>query len=96
MLKELTTTNESLRSLAAPSSPISLISSSNFQNGTISRDTDPAAKYTGVGAAMVRGAGYRAGIGTVSESFTIGYAQNPSLKQQFLSYAILEALRVFS
>ena len=39
---------------------------------------------------------YRAGIGTVSESFTIGYAQNPSLKQQFLSYAILEALRVFS
>nr|CAD7406574.1 unnamed protein product [Timema poppensis] len=33
--------------------------------------------------------GQRAGIGTVFGSLIIGYARNPSLKQQLFSYAIL-------
>ncbi|XP_033612282.1 ATP synthase F(0) complex subunit C3, mitochondrial isoform X2 [Fukomys damarensis] len=41
------------------------------------------------GAATVGVAGSGAGIGTVFGSLIIGYARNPSLKQQLFSYAIL-------
>ncbi|KAF3827075.1 hypothetical protein GH733_002561 [Mirounga leonina] len=55
----------------------------------ISRDIDTAAKFIAAGAAMVGVAGSGAGIGTVFGSLIIGYARNPSLKQQLFSYAIL-------
>merc|ERR1711980_39705 len=47
------------------------------------RDIDTAAKFIGGVAAS------GAGIGTVFGSLIIGYARNPSLKQQLFSYAIL-------
>ncbi|XP_003741721.1 ATP synthase lipid-binding protein, mitochondrial [Galendromus occidentalis] len=53
------------------------------------RDIDSAAKYIGAGAATVGVAGSGAGIGSVFGSLIIGYARNPSLKQQLFSYAIL-------
>ncbi|XP_071585463.1 ATP synthase F(0) complex subunit C2, mitochondrial isoform X2 [Heliangelus exortis] len=52
-------------------------------------DIDAAAKFIGAGAATVGVAGSGAGIGTVFGSLIIGYARNPSLKQQLFSYAIL-------
>merc|ERR1712071_704962 len=45
--------------------------------------------FIGAGAATVGVAGSGAGIGTVFGSLIIGYARNPSLKQQLFSYAIL-------
>merc|ERR1712172_316795 len=51
------------------------------------QDIDSAAKFIGAGAATVGVAG--AGIGSVFGSLIIGYARNPSLKQQLFSYAIL-------
>ena len=48
-----------------------------------------AAKFIGAGAATVGVAGSGAGIGSVFGSLIIGYARNPSLKQQLFSYAIL-------
>uniref|UniRef100_A0A8C3W9R4 ATP synthase lipid-binding protein n=1 Tax=Catagonus wagneri TaxID=51154 RepID=A0A8C3W9R4_9CETA len=58
-------------------------------------------KLIGAGAATVGVDGSCAGIGTVFGSFIIGYARNPSLKQQLFSYAILgfalpEAMGLFS
>merc|ERR1712055_929850 len=50
-------------------------------------DIDSAAKFIGAGAATVGVAG--SGIGSVFGSLIIGYARNPSLKQQLFSYAIL-------
>ena len=44
---------------------------------------------TFTGAATVGVAGSGAGIGSVFGSLIIGYARNPSLKQQLFSYAIL-------
>merc|ERR1711874_57594 len=44
-------------------------------------DIDSAAKFIGAGSG--------AGIGSVFGSLIIGYARNPSLKQQLFSYAIL-------
>uniref|UniRef100_A0A8D0B1D6 ATP synthase lipid-binding protein n=1 Tax=Sander lucioperca TaxID=283035 RepID=A0A8D0B1D6_SANLU len=61
----------------------------SFQTSTVSRDIDTAAKFIGAGAATVGVAGSGAGIGTVFGSLIIGYARNPSLKQQLFSYAIL-------
>lgn len=61
----------------------------SFQTSTISRDIDSAAKFIGAGAATVGVAGSGAGIGSVFGSLIIGYARNPSLKQQLFSYAIL-------
>lgn len=61
----------------------------NFQTTAISRDIDSAAKFIGAGAATVGVAGSGAGIGSVFGSLIIGYARNPSLKQQLFSYAIL-------
>ncbi|NP_001135171.1 ATP synthase membrane subunit c locus 3b isoform X2 [Salmo salar] len=60
-----------------------------FQTSAMSRDIDTAAKFIGAGAATVGVAGSGAGIGTVFGSLIIGYARNPSLKQQLFSYAIL-------
>ncbi|XP_032934780.1 ATP synthase F(0) complex subunit C1, mitochondrial isoform X1 [Catharus ustulatus] len=60
-----------------------------FHSTALSRDIDTAAKFIGAGAATVGVAGSGAGIGTVFGSLIIGYARNPSLKQQLFSYAIL-------
>uniref|UniRef100_A0A2K6M6V0 ATPase protein 9 n=1 Tax=Rhinopithecus bieti TaxID=61621 RepID=A0A2K6M6V0_RHIBE len=56
--------------------------------GVVSGDIDTAAKLIGAGAATVGVAGSGAGIGTVFGSLIIGYAKNPSLKQQLFSYAM--------
>lgn len=61
----------------------------SLQTSAVSRDIDSAAKFIGAGAATVGVAGSGAGIGTVFGSLIIGYARNPSLKQQLFSYAIL-------
>lgn len=61
----------------------------SFQTTSKACDIDSAAKYIGAGAATVGVAGSGAGIGTVFGSLIIGYARNPSLKQQLFSYAIL-------
>uniref|UniRef100_A0A1B6GNU6 ATPase protein 9 n=1 Tax=Cuerna arida TaxID=1464854 RepID=A0A1B6GNU6_9HEMI len=55
----------------------------------VRNDIDSAAKFIGAGAATVGAAGSGAGIGSVFGSLIIGYARNPSLKQQLFSYAIL-------
>ncbi|XP_064589661.1 ATP synthase F(0) complex subunit C1, mitochondrial [Zonotrichia leucophrys gambelii] len=60
-----------------------------FRSSPLARDIDTAAKFIGAGAATVGVAGSGAGIGTVFGSLIIGYARNPSLKQQLFSYAIL-------
>ncbi|XP_077810560.1 ATP synthase F(0) complex subunit C2, mitochondrial isoform X3 [Macaca mulatta] len=82
-------TDEGLSSLAFSRPLTSLVSSRSFQTSAISRDIDTAAKFIGAGAATVGVAGSGAGIGTVFGSLIIGYARNPSLKQQLFSYAIL-------
>lgn len=48
-----------------------------------------AAKFVGAGAATIGAAGSGAGIGAVFGNLIIGYARNPSLKQQLFTYAIL-------
>lgn len=60
-----------------------------LQTSAVQRDIDSAAKFIGAGAATVGVAGAGAGIGSVFGSLIIGYARNPSLKQQLFSYAIL-------
>lgn len=72
----------------APSSLLSQITRS-LQTSAVCRDIDSAAKFIGAGAATVGVAGSGAGIGSVFGSLIIGYARNPSLKQQLFSYAIL-------
>nr|AGM32138.1 ATP synthase lipid-binding protein [Coptotermes formosanus] len=70
--------------------PVSLLPAvRNLQTTAVTRDIDSAAKFIGAGAATVGVAGSGAGIGTVFGSLIIGYARNPSLKQQLFSYAIL-------
>ncbi|XP_006886959.1 PREDICTED: ATP synthase F(0) complex subunit C2, mitochondrial-like [Elephantulus edwardii] len=81
--------DENFSCLPAPGSLISFVPSRNFQTRTVSRDIDTAAKFIGAGAATVGVAGSGAGMGTVFGSLIIGYARNPSLKQQLCSYAIL-------
>lgn len=61
----------------------------NFQTSAVQQDVEAAAKFIGAGAATVGIAGSGAGIGTVFGSLIIGYARNPSLKQQLFTYAIL-------
>ncbi|KAM4744938.1 ATP synthase F(0) complex subunit C3, mitochondrial-like [Anableps anableps] len=77
--------------LASPSTAASQqqVAVRGFQTSAVSRDIDTAAKFIGAGAATVGVAGSGAGIGTVFGSLIIGYARNPSLKQQLFSYAIL-------
>lgn len=60
-----------------------------IHTSAVQRDIDSAAKFIGAGAATVGVAGSGAGIGSVFGSLIIGYARNPSLKQQLFSYAIL-------
>ncbi|NWH72136.1 AT5G2 synthase, partial [Piaya cayana] len=80
-----------------PACPPTLLSSQRvqpsasrpIQTSAAHRDIDTAAKFIGAGAATVGVAGSGAGIGTVFGSLIIGYARNPSLKQQLFSYAIL-------
>uniref|UniRef100_A0A3B4E183 ATP synthase lipid-binding protein n=1 Tax=Pygocentrus nattereri TaxID=42514 RepID=A0A3B4E183_PYGNA len=82
--------NTSGTSSLLPVSEASLLNvSRRFQTSAVSRDIDTAAKFIGAGAATVGVAGSGAGIGTVFGSLIIGYARNPSLKQQLFSYAIL-------
>merc|ERR1711916_112931 len=61
----------------------------SINSSVANRDIEQAAKFIGAGAATVGCAGSGAGIGTVFGSLIIGYARNPSLKQQLFSYAIL-------
>jgi len=72
------------RALRPASSQAALLSTSAARS-----DIDSAAKFIGAGAATVGVAGSGAGIGSVFGSLIIGYARNPSLKQQLFSYAIL-------
>ena len=58
-----------------------------FQTNSWAMDT--AAKFVGPGAATVGMAGSGAGTGTVFGSLILGYARNPSLKQQLFSSTIL-------
>jgi len=74
----------SYQGLSAPSHGVR-----SFQTSARVMDIDSAAKYIGAGAATVGVAGSGAGIGSVFGSLIIGYARNPSLKQQLFSYAIL-------
>ncbi|XP_068169585.1 ATP synthase F(0) complex subunit C2, mitochondrial-like [Antennarius striatus] len=79
-------------SLLAPQSVVATqqqVAVRGFQTSAVSHDIDTAAKFIGAGAATVGVAGSGAGIGTVFGSLIIGYARNPSLKQQLFSYAIL-------
>ncbi|CAJ0961637.1 unnamed protein product [Ranitomeya imitator] len=68
---------------------MALVPARGVQSSAVCRDIDTAAKFIGAGAATVGVAGSGAGIGTVFGSLIIGYARNPSLKQQLFSYAIL-------
>ncbi|KAJ8724525.1 hypothetical protein PYW08_015999 [Mythimna loreyi] len=72
-----------------PAAPAQLSAVRSFQTTAVTKDIDSAAKFIGAGAATVGVAGSGAGIGTVFGSLIIGYARNPSLKQQLFSYAIL-------
>ncbi|XP_036353003.2 ATP synthase F(0) complex subunit C1, mitochondrial-like [Ochotona princeps] len=60
-----------------------------FQTSVVSQDIDTVAKFNVAGAALVAVARSAANIGTVFGSLIIGCARNPSLKQQFFSYAML-------
>jgi len=60
-----------------------------------------AGKLIGAGLATIGVAGSGVGIGIVFGSLIIGYARNPSLKQQLFGYAILgfalsEAIALFA
>uniref|UniRef100_A0A8C3T6M2 ATP synthase lipid-binding protein n=1 Tax=Chelydra serpentina TaxID=8475 RepID=A0A8C3T6M2_CHESE len=79
----------SLGSTPAPQNALLQAVRREFHASSVSRDIDTAAKFIGAGAATVGVAGSGAGIGTVFGSLIIGYARNPSLKQQLFSYAIL-------
>ncbi|KAK9496760.1 hypothetical protein O3M35_013041 [Rhynocoris fuscipes] len=61
----------------------------HFQTSVVSRDIDSAAKYIGAGTATVGVAGSGIGVGIVFGCLMLGYARNPSLKQQLFSYAVL-------
>merc|ERR1712222_151732 len=78
-----------VRNAASLRPATSAIITRSFQTSTPQRDIDSAAKFIGAGAATVGVAGSGAGIGNVFGSLIIGYARNPSLKQQLFSYAIL-------
>nr|XP_011429143.2 ATP synthase lipid-binding protein, mitochondrial [Crassostrea gigas]XP_011429213.2 ATP synthase lipid-binding protein, mitochondrial [Crassostrea gigas]XP_034310795.1 ATP synthase lipid-binding protein, mitochondrial [Crassostrea gigas] len=60
-----------------------------FRTTATRQDIDQAAKYIGAGAAAVGAAGSGSGIGTVFGSLIIGYARNPSLKNNLFTYAVL-------
>merc|ERR1712223_993501 len=62
--------------------PASATQSRGIQTTVARKDIDSATKFIGAGAATVGVAGSGAGIGSVFGSLIIGYARNPSLKQQ--------------
>eukprot|EP00092_Neocalanus_flemingeri_P041492 GFUD01045185.1.p1 GENE.GFUD01045185.1~~GFUD01045185.1.p1 ORF type:complete len:113 (+),score=24.59 GFUD01045185.1:126-464(+) len=66
-----------------------IVQARTLQTTSAKSDIDSAAKFIGAGAATVGVAGSGAGIGSVFGSLIIGYARNPTLKQQLFSYAIL-------
>jgi len=68
---------------------VNQVLSRGLQTTAVQQDVEAAAKFIGAGAATVGMAGSGAGIGTVFGSFVIGYARNPSLKQQLFTYTIL-------
>jgi F-type H+-transporting ATPase subunit c len=78
-----------MSALSAPVNNILITQLRQFQTSATQKDIDQAARYIGAGAATVGMAGSGAGIGSVFGSLVIGYARNPSLKQQLFSYAIL-------
>ncbi|XP_028928567.1 ATP synthase F(0) complex subunit C2, mitochondrial [Ornithorhynchus anatinus] len=87
---EARTDESRIPSASGPRSPLLLpVPRRGLQTSAVARDIDTAAKFIGAGAATVGVAGSGAGIGTVFGSLIIGYARNPSLKQQLFSYAIL-------
>ena len=91
-LQRIITASQLLRATVMASRPAVMatnFSVRNLQTTPVQRDIDTAAKFIGAGAATVGVAGSGAGIGTVFGSLIIGYARNPSLKQQLFSYAIL-------
>nr|ACO10993.1 ATP synthase lipid-binding protein, mitochondrial precursor [Caligus rogercresseyi] len=96
-LARLATSSVSRSSLAGLRSNLALgkqnvwapIAARAIQTSSVKNDIDSAAKFIGAGAATVGVAGSGAGIGSVFGSLVIGYARNPSLKQQLFSYAIL-------
>merc|ERR1711973_993764 len=65
-----------------PATAASSQQSRSLQTTVARKDIDSAAKFIGAGAATVGVAGSGAGIGSVFGSLIIGYARNPSLKQQ--------------
>ena len=67
---------------AAWSSAPACVQARAIQTSAARKDIDSAAKFIGAGAATVGVAGSGAGIGSVFGSLIIGYARNPSLKQQ--------------
>merc|ERR1719402_1815569 len=75
--------------VARPVAAMPIVLFRGVKTSPATRDIDSAAKYIGAGAATVGAAGSGAGIGSVFGSLIIGYARNPSLKQQLFSYAIL-------
>merc|ERR1712168_113094 len=75
--------------LIQPAAAAPVSQSRSLQTTAARKDIDSAAKFIGAGAATVGVAGSGAGIGSVFGSLIIGYARNPSLKQQLFSYAIL-------
>lgn len=91
-LQQTTTTNTNQLNVSNGLPSINLnpfLVSRALHTSPIQRDIDSAAKFIGAGAATVGVAGSGAGIGSVFGSLIIGYARNPSLKQQLFSYAIL-------
>ncbi|XP_073174546.1 ATP synthase F(0) complex subunit C2, mitochondrial isoform X1 [Lepidochelys kempii] len=89
LLSRPETRTDELGSTPVPQNALLQALRREFHTSSISRDIDTAAKFIGAGAATVGVAGSGAGIGTVFGSLIIGYARNPSLKQQLFSYAIL-------
>lgn len=67
--------------------PINIQTKENYKQ--IAAEILSAAKFIGAGAATIGAAGSGAGIGAVFGNLIIGYARNPSLKQQLFTYAIL-------
>ncbi|XP_032706929.1 ATP synthase F(0) complex subunit C2, mitochondrial-like [Lontra canadensis] len=99
VLKPLETPYNTLSSLTAPRPLTSLIPSHSFPPRAIASDINTAAKFTGAGAAMVRGLAPGLTLGLFG-SLVIAYGRNPSLKQQLFScavlgFALLEAIGIF-
>uniref|UniRef100_A0A2I3GAW9 ATP synthase lipid-binding protein n=1 Tax=Nomascus leucogenys TaxID=61853 RepID=A0A2I3GAW9_NOMLE len=77
------------RGLIRPVAASFLNSPENSSKQVVSWNTDTAAKFIVAGADTVGVAGSGASVGTVFGSLIIGYARNPSLKQQLFFYAVL-------